>query len=317
MYMYTFKRARSMAPCREDLMKTPEQKRKDFKEKLASGKIMITPSVYDALSAKIAQEAGITCLVMGGYAVAASRLAKPDIGWLSLTEMARALKEIADATDLPLIGDGDTGYGNAMNVIRTVQEFERTGASCMFLEDQAWPKRCGHMDGKQVIDAAEHAQKIRAACDARVDKNFLIMARTDSRAIYGLDDAIERGKMYADAGAELLFIEAVRDRSEIEKVARAFEGSGTYIVANMIEGGKTPIIPAAELEQMGYSIVFWPCTLPYLISKVLYDAFSALQKDGTTAAIADQMIDFPRFNHFIGLDDYKELEKKYKVDRDD
>ena len=145
----------------------------------------------------------------------------------------------------------------------------------------------------------------------------MIMARTDTRAINGLDDAIERGKRYADAGAEILFIEALRDRSEIEKAARAFEGTGIYLTSNMIEGGKTPLIPASELEQMGYSVVFWACSSLYLVSKTLHDAFTVLNTTGTTASIADKMIDFPRFNHFIGLDTYKKLEREYKVDRDD
>ena len=208
-------------------MKTAHQKRLDFRARLKSKKIMIVPGIYDALSAKIAQEAGIPCLAMGGYAIEASRLAQPDVGLLSLSEMTTALKQICDAVDIPVIGDGDTGYGNALNAIRTEQEFEAAGAACVFLEDQVWPKRCGHMDGKQVITAEEHAQKLRAAVDARVDKEMMIMARTDTRAINGLDDAIERGKRYADAGAEILFIEALRDRAEIEKAARAFEGTGT------------------------------------------------------------------------------------------
>lgn len=298
-------------------MKTAEQKRLDFRKRLASGKIMITPSVYDALSAKIAEEAGSPSLVMGGYAIEASRLAQPDVGLLSLTEMTGALRQIAAATDVPLIGDGDTGYGNALNVIRTVEEFEHAGASCLFLEDQVWPKRCGHMDGKQVIDAGEHAQKIRAACDARTDKNFMVMARTDSRAVYGLSDAIERGKRYADAGAELVFVEAMRSREEMETVARAFEGTGAYLVGNMIEGGKTPIIKADELEEMGYSIVFWACTSLYVVARSLYEAFSTLQKEGTTESLSGRMIDFDQFNHFIGLDRYKELERRYQVGRDD
>ena len=298
-------------------MKTAHQKRLDFRARLKSKKIMIVPGIYDALSAKIAQEAGIPCLAMGGYAIEASRLAQPDVGLLSLSEMTTALKQICDAVDIPVIGDGDTGYGNALNAIRTEQEFEAAGAACVFLEDQVWPKRCGHMDGKQVITAEEHAQKLRAAVDARVDKEMMIMARTDTRAINGLDDAIERGKRYADAGAEILFIEALRDRSEIEKAARAFEGTGIYLTSNMIEGGKTPLIPASELEQMGYSVVFWACCSLYLVSKTLLDAFTVLNTTGTTASIADKMIDFPRFNHFIGLDTYKKLEREYKVDRDD
>lgn len=299
------------------MKKTAVQKRLDFKNRLASGKIMIAPGIYDALSAKIAQEAGMTCLAMGGYAISASRLAKPDVGLLSCEEMTHALKEICNATDIPVIGDGDTGYGNALNVIRTVEEYEQAGAACMFLEDQVWPKRCGHMDGKQVISAEEHAQKIRAAVDSRTDKNFVIMARTDTRAINGLQDAIERGKRYADAGAELLFIEALQNREEVETIARAFEGTGAKPVSNMIEGGKTPIIPAGELEEMGYALVFWSCASLYLVAKTLHDAFSTLVKDGTSEAFLDKMIDFGRFNHFIGLDEYKALERKYKVDRDD
>ena len=298
-------------------MKTAHQKRLDFRARLKSKKIMIVPGIYEALSAKIAQEAGIPCLAMGGYAIEASRLAQPDVGLLSLSEMTTALKQICDAVDIPVIGDGDTGYGNALNAIRTEQEFEAAGAACVFLEDQVWPKRCGHMDGKQVITAEEHAQKLRAAVDARVDKEMMIMARTDTRAINGLDDAIERGKRYADAGAEILFIEALRDRAEIEKAARAFEGTGIYLTSNMIEGGKTPLIPASELEQMGYSVVFWACSSLSLVSKTLHDAFTVLNTTGTTASIADKMIDFPRFNHFIGLDTYKKLEREYKVDRDD
>ena len=284
---------------------------------LAGPEFLTLPGVYDALTAKIAAQAGFKCLVMGGYSIAASRLGQPDVGYLTMTEMAQALKGICDAVDLPVAADGDTGYGNALSVRRTVLEYEKAGAAAILFEDQVWPKRCGHMDGKQVITAEEHAQKLRAAVDARVDKEMMIMARTDTRAINGLDDAIERGKRYADAGAEILFIEALRDRSEIEKAARAFEGTGIYLTSNMIEGGKTPLIPASELEQMGYSVVFWACSSLYLVSKTLHDAFTVLNTTGTTASIADKMIDFPRFNHFIGLDTYKKLEREYKVDRDD
>ena len=298
-------------------MKTAHEKRLAFRARLKSKKIMITPGIYDALSAKIAQASGISCVAMGGYSIEASRLGQPDVGFLSLTEMSGALKQICDAIDIPVIGDGDTGYGNALNVIRTEREFEAAGAACMFLEDQVWPKRCGHMDGKQVITAAEHAQKIKAAVDSRTDKAMMIMARTDSRAINGLDEAIERGKRYADAGAEIIFIEALRDREEIEKAARAFEGSGVYLTSNMIEGGKTPIIPASELEQMGYSVVFWACSALYLTAQALHEGFTALNTEGTTNSLSGKMMDFSQFNHFIGLDQYKQLELKYKVDRDD
>ena len=293
-------------------MKTSEAKRLEFRRNLETGTFMIAPGIYDALSAKIAEVSGLNCLAMGGYAISATRLGQPDVGLLSLTEMRESLKQICEATDIPVIGDGDTGYGNALNVIRTENEYERAGASCIFFEDQKWPKR--HMEGKQVIPAEIHVQKIRAACDARIDKNTVIMARTDTRAINGVDDAIRRGHLYADAGAEILFIEALRDREEVERLAREFEGTGTYLFANMIEGGKTPIIPASELKEMGYAGVFWSCASLYLVAKTLKDAFTELARDGTSDAFLSRMIDFSEFNHFIGLDRYRELEKRYAAD---
>lgn len=226
--------------------------------------------------------------------------------------MAQSLKEIADATDIPIIADGDTGYGNALNVIRTEREYEAAGASCIFFEDQVWPKRCGHMEGKQVISAEEHAQKIRAACDARIDKNTLIMARTDTRAINGFEDAVRRGHLYAEAGAEALFIEALRDRREVEAIAKEFAGS-VYLFANMIEGGKTPIISAGELKAMGYAGVFWSCASLYLVAKTLLTHFKTLQETGTSDAFLGEMLPFAEFNRFIGLNAYRELEQKYGV----
>ncbi|MDL2059373.1 oxaloacetate decarboxylase [Mesosutterella sp. AGMB02718] len=298
-------------------MTSAHDKRLQFRSNLKNGQFMTAPGIYDALSAKIAQEAGVNCLAMGGYAISASRLARPDVGFLSQTEMAQALKEICDATDLPVIGDGDTGYGNAMNVLRVAREYEHAGASCIFFEDQVWPKRCGHMDGKQVISAEEHAQKIRAACDAREDPATVIMARTDTRAVHGLDDAIRRGRLYAEAGAEVLFIEALRDRAEMETVARAFKGTGVALFANMIEGGKTPILSNREIRDMGFAGVFWSCTSLYLVASALYRGFRTLVEEGTTDSLKDRMIEFSQFNRFVGLDAYRELERKYRVDRDD
>ena len=184
------------------------KQRKRLQELLQKPDILVLPGVYDALTAKIAAEVGFEALVMGGYSIAASRLGQPDVGYLSMTEMTQALKGIVDATELPVFADGDTGYGNALSVRRTMQEYERAGAAAVLFEDQVWPKRCGHMAGKQVIEAAEHARKLRAAADARTDSDFLLIARTDARAVNGLDDAIERGKLYLANGAEALFIEA-------------------------------------------------------------------------------------------------------------
>ena len=171
------------------------KQRKRLQELLQKPDILVLPGVYDALTAKIAAEVGFEALVMGGYSIAASRLGQPDVGYLSMTEMTQALKGIVDATELPVFADGDTGYGNALSVRRTMQEYESAGAAAVLFEDQVWPKRCGHMAGKQVIEAAEHARKLRAAADARTDSDFLLIARTDARAVNGLDDAIERGKL--------------------------------------------------------------------------------------------------------------------------
>lgn len=286
---------------------------KVFRERLAQKDIMMLPGVYDAISAKIACKTGFEGLVMGGYQVAAARLGEPDVGYLSMTEMAASLKEICTVGkryNLPTLADGDTGYGNALSVQRTVREYEAAGAAAILFEDQVWPKRCGHMAGKQVIDAAEHAKKIRAAVDAKTNPDTMIFARTDSRAVLGLDAAIERGRMYLDSGADALFIEAPQNEWELEEIGKAFPD--TILMANMIEGGKTPYLTAKQLEALGYSLVCYPCFLAYTIAKQLSDVMRELRDTGTTQGVRDRMMSFSQFNSFIGLDTYNELDKKYK-----
>ena len=265
------------------------KQRKMLRERLLRSEILVLPGVYDALTAKIAAEVGFDALVMGGYSIAASRLGQPDVGYLSMTEMVQAVKCIVDATELPVFADGDTGYGNALSVR---------------------PKRCGHMVGKQVIDASEHAKKLRAAADARTDEDFLLIARTDARAVNGLEDAVERGKLYLDNGAEALFIEAPQDIRELEAVTKAFPD--TILIANMIEGGRTPNLTAKDLENIGFKIVFWPCSALYVITQAFKEAMTVLHQTGTTKAYEDKMMHFTDFNRFIGLDDYMKLEKLYK-----
>ena len=286
------------------------KQRKRLQELLQKPDILVLPGVYDALTAKIAAEVGFEALVMGGYSIAASRLGQPDVGYLSMTEMTQALKGIVDATELPVFADGDTGYGNALSVRRTMQEYERAGAAAVLFEDQVWPKRCGHMAGKQVIEAAEHARKLRAAADARTDSDFLLIARTDARAVNGLDDAIERGKLYLANGAEALFIEAPQNIGELETIARAFPD--TVLIANMIEGGRTPNLTAKDLGNIGFKIVFWPCSALYVITQAFKEALTVLHETGTTKGYEDKMMHFSDFNRFIGLESYMELEKRYK-----
>lgn len=281
-----------------------------LRKRLAQKEILVLPGVYDALTAKIAVAAGFDGVVMGGYAVAASRLGEPDVGYLSMTEMRDALRTIAGAVDVPVVADGDTGYGNALSARRTLREYEWAGAAAVLFEDQVWPKRCGHMAGKQVVDAAEHAKKIRAAADGKLRESTLLIARTDARAVLGLDAAIERGRMYLDNGAEALFIEAPQSAEELKKIGKSFPD--TILIANMIEGGRTPELTAKDLENLGFDIVFWPCTALYTITRAFGEVLSTLRREGTTAGFDEKMLHFTEFNSFIGLDKYNELDKKYK-----
>ena len=260
---------------------------------------IVTPGVYDALSALAAERAGILAAVMGGYGVSASRLARPDVGLLTMTEMAQQLKMVCDAVNIPIIADGDTGYGNEINVERTVREFEHAGAAAILLEDQEFPKRCGHMAGKTVIPAEQHALKLKAALTAREDPDFVVIARCDARGPLGLDEAVRRGRLYLEAGVDMLFIEAPQTMDELERVANEFRGA--KLVANMIEGGRTPEVDAKVLGQLGFKVVFWPCTAPYVTLKNLIDVFGALRKDGTTSSVRDRMFSFTEFNDLVNL----------------
>lgn len=282
-----------------------------LRERLKKPEILVLPGVYDALTAKIATSVGFEGVVMGGYGVAASRLGEPDVGYLSMTEMAEALHGISSAVNVPVFADGDTGYGNALSAMRTMREYEAAGAAAILFEDQVWPKRCGHMSGKQVVGSDEHAKKLRAAADAKTDPDTLLIARTDARAVLGLQEAIERGKKYLDSGAEALFIEAPQSEWELEEIRKNFP-SDAILVANMIEGGKTPRLTNKELEDLGYSVVFYPCTSVYTVTKAFREVMQALFDEGTTNGCLDKMLSFSQFNEFIGLDKYNELDKKYK-----
>ncbi|HWP97346.1 MAG TPA: oxaloacetate decarboxylase [Syntrophomonadaceae bacterium] len=281
-----------------------------LRQLLQEEEILIVPGAYDALSAKIIQQVGFKAMLMGGYSIAASRLAQPDVGCLSMTEMAAALKIITDAVELPVIADGDTGYGNPLSVRRTVQEYEKVGAAAVIFEDQVFPKRCGHMQGKEVIPAVDHVQKIRAACEAKEGQDLLIVARTDARAVLGLAAAVERGKQYLQAGADALFIEAPQSINELENIGKAFPD--TILIANMVEGGRTPVLTAIELRQLGFKIVFWPCTAIYSVARILEKVFQSLRDTGSTNLCEEHMVNFSEFNQLVSLDKYLELDRRFK-----
>jgi 2-methylisocitrate lyase-like PEP mutase family enzyme len=286
-------------------MNKAEMVRRSLKEK---GQL-IMPGVYDALSAKIATKSGFEVIFITGYSLAATILGEPDFGILTQTEMLSAAQRICSVTDLPVIVDADTGYGNAINVIRTVDELIRIGAAGMFLEDQVWPKRCGHMKGKQVVPLEEQLKKLQAAIDAKGNRDFFIVARTDARQALGLNDAITRGIAFKKVGADAVFIEAPETKQEMLEIARCVPGP---LVANMLERGVTPLMRPQELRDMGFDLVVWPLAPLYSVAKSLNEVYSTLRRDGTTVDILDRLMPFDEFNRIVGLEEKYRLDEKYR-----
>jgi len=270
---------------------------------------LVMPGVYDALSAKIAARAGFEVVFITGYSLSATLLGEPDFGLLTQTEVVNAATRICSVIDTPVIVDADTGYGNAINVIRTVEDLIRAGAAGMFLEDQVWPKRCGHMKGKQVIALEEQLNKLRAAIDARKDRNFFIVARTDSRQALGLNEAITRGVAFKEAGADAVFIEAPQSKEEMKEIASRVPGP---LVANMLERGVTPLMGPAELNELGYQLIVWPLAPLYSVAKTLADTYGTLRRDGSTIKILDKLMPFDDFNEIVGLNDKYAADARYK-----
>ena len=284
-----------------------------FRARLARRPIVVAPGVYDALTASIAAQAGFEALYLSGAGIAYTRLGRPDIGLVSMSEVADELALIRERVDLPIVVDADTGYGNALNVQRTVQVFERAGASALQLEDQTFPKRCGHLSDKSLVPTAEMVGKIRAAVDARTSRDLLIVARTDAVAVEGFEAALERARRYAEAGADVLFVEAPKTREELGRVATALGGE-LPLMANMVEGGMTPILPAAELEGLGFGLVIFPGGIVRAIARAAQDFYAVLRRDGTTDALRDRMFDFQGINGLLGTDAILERGKTYEGD---
>jgi 2-methylisocitrate lyase-like PEP mutase family enzyme len=269
-----------------------------IRDAVAQGAVLM-PGVYDALSARIAARVGFDIVFISGYSVSAVRLGEPDFGFLTQSEMADAARAVCRVSDAPVIVDADTGYGNALNVIRTVQEFQQAGADGVFLEDQVWPKKCGHFEGKQVIPTEEHAAKIRAAAHARGELDLFVVARTDARQPLGLEAAIERCLAYKEAGADALFIEAPQSVEELERIAEALPGP---LVANMIERGVTPQLTRTELEQLGFNLIVCPLAALYASARAITDVLTELRDRETTAGVIDRMVAFDEFGELVGLE---------------
>jgi 2,3-dimethylmalate lyase len=282
-----------------------------FRKLMLDKEIFVIPGCHDALSAKIVELVGFKAVTMGGYAASAASLAKPDVSLLTLTEYVNIARNIVQAVDLPFFVDGDTGHGNVTNVSRTVRVFENAGVAALFIEDQVFPKRCGHMEGKQIIPTAEMVAKVKAAVDARVDEDLVIMARTDAIAVYGIDDAIERANLYHEAGADLIFVEAPRSVEEMKRINKNVDAP---TLAIQLEGGKTPLLTTKDLQEIGFNVVVYPNATVYATAWALKGLWETLKKEGTTRSFTDRMICFDDFNTLVGLDKIRELESFYYRD---
>jgi 2,3-dimethylmalate lyase len=269
---------------------------------------VLMPGLYDALTARIAARVGFDVVFISGYSVSATRLGEPDFGFLTQTEMVDAARAVCRVSTAPVIVDADTGYGNAVNVLRTVRDLQDAGASGVFLEDQVWPKKCGHMAGKRVVETAEHAAKIRAAVDARGERDLFVVARTDARQPLGLDAAIERCLVYKEAGADALFVEAPESIEELERVAQALPGP---LVANMVERGVTPHLSRSELRDLGFALIVCPLAALYAAARAVTDVLTELREKETTAAAYERMLTFDEFNALVDLEQRYEDEARY------
>ena len=284
--------------------------RQSLREQLENkNKIIVLPGVFDALSARIAEQVGFEAMFQTGYGSSAALLGMPDFGFLNASETVDNARRIIRAVSVPVLVDADTGYGNPLNVWRIVRDLESLGAAGIFLEDQIWPKRCGHMMGKDVIPKDEYLPKLKAAVEARKSKDFIIVARTDARAPIGLEEAIERGKAYKKAGADVIFVEAPRSVEELKKVADEIDAP---LVANMIEDGVTPTLPAKELLKLGYRIAVFPLSTLYGATYAMREVLTELKKTGSTKQTKKMMVTFKDFNRLVDLQKYMKLENRYR-----
>ena len=282
---------------------------KKLSSMIKSKKPLVIPGVYDAIGAKIAEKVGFDAMFQTGYGTSATLFGMPDYGFIGATETVDNARRISNAISVPLIVDSDTGYGNALSVWKLVKELEAAGAAGIFLEDQKWPKRCGHMQGKEIIPQEEYTEKLGAAIDARENKDFVIVARTDSRATEGLDKSIERGIQNKKTGADAIFIEAPRSLDEMKKIGKEIKAP---LVANMIEGGATPMNSAETLNKIGFNIVLYPLSVLFANTFATMNILQELKNSGTTSKYKQKVVNFDQFNKLVELDKFKKMETKYK-----
>lgn len=282
--------------------------RKMFKQLLRRDSIVVAPGCFDALAARLVEEAGFEAVYLSGGALARS-MGLPDIGLVTMSEVIERAAQVVAAVKIPVIADADTGYGNALNLVRTVREFERVGVAAIHIEDQITPKRCGHLDGKEVTSLAEMEKKIEAALASRTDPDFGIIARTDARAVHGLEDAIRRGRAFAGLGVDAVFIEAPQSQAELEEIARSLPE--VPLMVNMFKGGKTPLLPVSTLQQMGYRIAIFPSETQRAAIHAMRRALQLLKRDGSTEAMDSELTTFKERDRIVGLDDWQELERRF------
>ena len=280
-----------------------------LRQMLDEPEIIVLPGAYDALTARLAERAGFNACFTTGFGFAATVLGVPDYGLLTMSETIDRVRHVVQALSVPLVADMDTGYGNALNVVRTVRECVALGVAGIILEDQEWPKKCGHFEGKRVIAAEEQAAKLRAAVEARGDDDLVIIGRTDARQPLGLEEAIRRGKMYREAGADVVFVEAPRSVEELQEVARAIPDAPLF--ANMIEGGKTPLLSSAELQELGYKMVVYPLSALFSAAKAVEETYRALFDEKSTASRQEAMVTLGQFEEMIDVPAWQEIERKY------
>lgn len=282
--------------------------RQALKQLLKRDKLLVAPGCFDGLSARLVEQAGFEAVYLSGGAVARS-MGIPDIGLVTMSEVVERAAQVVSAVKIPVIADADTGYGNAVNLVRTIREFERTGAAAIHIEDQITPKRCGHLDGKEVISLAEMEKKLEAALASRADPNFCIIGRTDARGVHGFDDAVRRGRAFAKLGVDAVFVEAPQSEAELAEIPRAIPD--IPLLVNVFKGGKTPMLPVGELQRLGYRIAIYPSETQRAGIYAMRMALGLLKREGTTEAMDAALTTFNERDQLVGLDEWQEIERQY------